>query len=585
MSEDRSQTADPIEVCLDLRQPANHLLGVNLEFTPVHASLQLSLPAWTPGSYLIRDYVRHLEGLEVQQQGRSWRPKRVDVATWELDLPCLERICIQYSILATELSVRTCHLDADHGFLALAAVVLLVTGQRWNPLRLNLDLPSGWQAFVPLPEVGRNSWWARDFDQLIDSPVEAGPHPSHDFQVAGVRHRWVGWGGDLPRLDRRWLDDVSKLCLACCRLMGVARPAASDYLFILHLRDHGFGGLEHDAASVLMFGRRALRQSAGRRHLLQLVAHEYLHQWNVRRLRPAELCPYEYSLPTIIPTLWFAEGVTSYYDQLLPVAAGLCAEADLLEDLGADLSRYLLTPGRSVQSLRQSAEEAWVKVYRQDAWSGDCQISYYLKGAVLSLVLDLHLRRSGACLAAVLQTLWNSFGASRRGYHEHDLIGAFSSFSPDLEQLLPAWLNQTDDPDLQSYLAEIGLSLRPQLENTADAGWSLEAGEVAGLRLRRLTRHGPAALAGLQVGDELLAIDDQRILKPEDVLHHLALGEADKPLHPQLVILFCRDGRVRRTTLCVKGAGIERWTLQLDPAAQPLAIQRRQRWMRLDPEP
>lgn len=579
------QAAETIEVSLDLRQPAHHLVGVTLDFTPTSAHVQLTLPGWTPGSYLIRDYVRHLEGLEVDQLGQRVQTHRTDVASWSMTLPSSERLRVRYSILATDLSVRTCHLDTDHGFLALAAVVLLVAERRWSPLRLSLELPAGWKGFVPLPEVGPNIWWARDFDQLVDSPMEAGPHPCHSFSVAGVPHRWVSWGGDLPQLDGGWLADVSRLCLACCRLMGVARPAAEHYLFILHLREHGFGGLEHDCASVLMYGRRALRQPEGRRHLLQLVAHEYLHQWNVRRLRPAELTPYDYSSACIIPTLWFAEGVTSYYDQLLPVCAGLSSEDELLEDLGADLSRYLLTPGRSVQSLRDSSEEAWVKLYRQDAWSADSQISYYLKGHVIALILDLHCRRRGACLAHVLQNLWLRFGVQQRGYQEHDLIDAFSSVSADLEQLLPAWLSETEDPDVHNYLRQIGLRLQPQMASIATAGWGLEAPDRTGLHLRRVVRHGPAAQAGLQVGDELLAVDGNRIRHPDDLNPYLGLSESGKPLHAQLEILFCRDGNVRRTILRLAEAAIERWTLSKDPSADQQVIQRRQRWMNLEGEP
>lgn len=574
-----------MEVSLDLRQPASHLVGVTLECTPVSEHLHLSLPGWTPGSYLIRDYVRHLEGLVVEQKGQRLQPQRTEVASWDVTLPSLDRLLVRYSILATDLSVRTCHLDADHGFLALAAVVLLVAEHRWSPLRLSLELPAGWQAFIPLLEVGHHIWQARDFDQLVDSPVEVGPHPCHSFTVAGVPHRWVGWGGDLPAVDGSWLTDVSQLCLACCRLMGAAGPAAEHYLFILHLRDHGFGGLEHDCASVLMYGRRALSQPGGRRHLLQLVAHEYLHQWNVRRLRPAELTPYNYSTACIVPTLWFAEGVTSYYDQLLPVCAGLSCEAELLEDLGADLSRYYLTPGRSVQSLRGSSEEAWVKLYRQDAWSADSQISYYLKGQVIALVLDLHLRRHSACLAEVLQTLWQRFGIHRRGYQEADLIDAFSSVAPDLAMLLPAWLGESEDPDLHSYLIEIGLRLQPQLASIADAGWGFEAPDRDGVRLRRVVRQGPAAQAALQVGDEVLAVDGNRIRHSDDVNHYLQLSESGKPMHGQLEILFCRDGSVRRTILRLAEATIERWTLSPDPKADQRAIQCRQRWMNLESEP
>jgi predicted metalloprotease with PDZ domain len=238
-----------------------------------------------------------------------------------------------------------------------------------------------------------------------------------------------------------------------------------------------------------------------------------------------------------------------------------------------------------VQSLKQSSEEAWVKLYRQDAWSSDSQISYYLKGAVLALVLDLHLRRSGACLADVLQNLWRRFGEYQRGYQEQDLVEAFGSFSADLEQLLPAWLNQTDDPDLHSYFSEIGLCLQPQLASSAEPGWSLEPSDRGGLRLRRVLRHGPAAHAGLQVGDELLAIDGNRILQLDAVSIYLGLSESGKPQHPQLEILYCRDGSVRRTILRVTAASIERWTLSLDSGAPKQAIQRRQRWMKLEHEP
>ena len=585
VSEVRSPAADAIEVSLDLRQPANHLVGVTLQWTPDTERLHLGLPGWTPGSYLIRDYVRHLEGLEVEQLGRRLQPQRVDAAAWSLNLPSRQPVSVRYSILATDLSVRTCHLDADHGFLALAAVVLLVAERRWSPLRLSLDLPSGWEAFVPLAQLGPNSWWAQDFDQLVDSPVEAGPHPCHNFSVADVPHRWVSWGGDLPAMDARWLADVSRLCLVCCRLMGVAQPAAEHYLFILHLREYGFGGLEHDCASVLMYGRRALLQPNGRRHLLQLVAHEYLHQWNIRRLRPAELTPYTYSSATIVPTLWFAEGVTSYYDQLLPVAAGLCGEPELLEDLGADLSRYFLTLGRSVQSLRASSEEAWVKLYRQDAWSADSQISYYLKGHVLSLVLDLHMRRCGGCLADVLQSLWRRFGICRRGYQERDLVEACTSVSPDLEKLLPAWLAETGDPDVHLYLMDIGLKFEPQMSKIADVGWVLDPPERAGVCLSRVVRYGPASHAGLQVGDELLAIDGQRILRPEDVNLYLGLCESGKPVSEQLDILYCRDGSVRSANLRPREAKIERWTLSPDPSASEQALRRRHRWMNLEVEP
>lgn len=570
---------EPLLLELDLREPHRHLVKARLRLTPRQAALTLRLPAWTPGSYLIRDYVRTLEGLEIHQGGRCLTPRRREVATWSLTLPSLEPLDIHWRVLASELSVRTCHLTGDHGFLALAGVVLQVEGERWQPHQLVLHLPEGWIPFVPLPQQPDGSWWADDFDTLVDSPIEAGPHPCHSFTVAGRPHRWVSWGGDLPADDPSFLADVAAVCQACCRLMGEERPPADDYLFVLHLLEQGYGGLEHDRSCVLQAGRRALRRPDGRRKLLQLVAHEYLHQWNVRRLRPAELAPIDYDRPSIVATLWFAEGVTSYLDLLLPVAAGLADGASLWDDLGADLSRFRLTAGRRVQSLRASAEEAWVKLYRQDAHSHDTQISYYLKGAVVALLLDLHLRRHGSWIGAVLQQLWRSHGRSRRGYRNEDLIAAFADHAPDLSTLLPQWLESTDDPPIDAYLREVGLGLLPETAPHPFAGWQPELQAQGALILRRVDRDGPAQRAGLQVGDELLALAGQRVRSDEDLASLLGEPAAPSPVD----VLFCRDGRIRSLALQADPPVVVRWRLEPLATAEPWMLERRQRWLALRP--
>lgn len=564
-------------LAISLTEPHRQLVRVRLQHQPQRQLLRFSLPQWTPGSYLIRNYVRRLEGLELHQGGELVQVRRTGVASWEAELHALEPIEIHYRLVAPELTVRTCHLTVDHGFLALAAVALEIEGERWSPHSLGLELPQGWQPFVPLPRQGDGRWLACDFDQLIDTPVEAGSHPSHDFAVAGVPHRWVEWGGDLPAEDSDWLEDVERVCLACCRLMGVSQPAAEHYLFVLHRSENGYGGLEHDLSTVLQFGRQALAKPDGRRKLLQLVAHEYLHQWNVRRLRPAELSPYAYGQAVVVPTLWFAEGVTSYLDQLLPHAAGISSEAELLEDLGADLSRYLLSPGRRVQSLKASSEEAWVKLYLADAHSASSQISYYLKGAVLALVLDLRLRQRGSGLPAVLQALWRSHGAVGRGYREADLMTAFSTLDPELAQLLPAWLSSTDDPPLEEALAVVGLCLRPELSPAPWVGWQLE-GQGGVLSVKRLDRDSPAQLAGLTVGDELLALDGCRLRSADDAERQLKRWLPGQ----ERELLWVRDGLVRRSALVPGEPAVKRWLLEPDPGASPEAVAQRAAWLRME---
>ncbi len=585
-----------VDLSLDLSQPHSHLVHVSLRCTPATQVLRLRLPAWTPGSYLIRDYVRHLEALMVRQGADQVQAIRTDPAGWRLELPCLDPLELHYDVLAADLSVRTCHLDGDHGFLALAGLVLQVEGERWAAHRLSLRLPSGWEAFVPLPRQADGSWLAADFDQLVDTPVEAGPHRAHHFNVAGVPHRWVCWDATAPRQSAgsepsgsagdppdsllrahpTLLQDVAAVCEACCRLMGEPRPAAPEYLFVLHLLDQGYGGLEHDTSTVLQFGRQALLKPEGYRQLLQLVAHEYLHQWNVRRLRPASLSPIDYDRPVIVPGLWFAEGVTSYFDQLLPQLAGVTSEDEVVHDLGTDLSRYLLTPGRlHGQSLRQSAEEAWVKLYRREANSDDNQISYYLKGAILSLVLDLELRRSGSSLSQVLRDLWARLGRWRRGYRERDLIEAFAARSSRLADLLPTWLEGCEDPDLPSYLQDVGLKLEPQLASAPHPGLKA-AIKGSALEVVRVERHGPAQQAGLLVGDELIALEGLRLRKPEDLAPILVAQQ------PQ-VLTICRRGCLRSLTITAAAPAIERWRLLVDPQASSEAQERRRQWLALVP--
>jgi predicted metalloprotease with PDZ domain len=357
--------------------------------------------------------------------------------------------------------------------------------------------------------------------------------------------------------------------------MGVQRPASSDYLVVLHLLDEAYGGLEHDDSTVLVYGRRNLEKANGYRRFLQLVAHEYLHQWNVRRLRPAELTPIDYHRPPVVPSLWFAEGVTSYLDQFLPLSAGLSEPDDLLSDLGEDLSRYRLTPGRRVQSLRDSSQEAWVKLYKADAYAADSQVSYYLKGAVVALCLDLHLRQQGGSLMEVLRGLWRSHGQWGRGYSENDLVQAFASAAADLAALLPRWLQELDDPDLDGYLSDVGLQLEAEMAKAPWAGLSARA-EAGLLMASRVVRGGPAEQAGLMVGDELVALDGQRLRRPEDLQAVLRSDGSQE-------LLITRRSQLRRLNLCCGAPQVERYQLKRDPAAGPEVLERQRRWLQQEP--
>ena len=561
---------------LDLRQAQSHRIDVTLRFVPQSPVQTLLLPSWTPGSYLEREYVRHLDRLEVHQGGTALDLRRLERHRWRLEPALDQEVEVHYGVLGVERSVRTNWLDGDGAFLTAAAWALLVEGQRWHPQVLRLLLPDGWQTACSLPcnDTGDGegcSFMARDFDALVDAPIACGELRRLSFTVGGHPHHWVWQGLPEPAPVARWQQALPALAQAACELMGETAPAAAAYHLLVRFCGEGYGGLEHDDGCALLYSRRELRHADGERRLYQLVAHEYLHQWNVRRLRPRELQPYDYGGATIVPTLWFAEGVTSYFDGLVVLRAGLCSEDELLRDWSDDLSRYLTTPGRGVQTLEASSEEAWVKLYRPDAHSAGHQISYYLKGQLVALLLDLHLLASGDSLQAVLQRLWRHFGRCGRGYGPEDLFTVIGAAAPDLPGSLDRWLRSLDELPLDGYLKSVGLELLAEPVSSPATGLRLEVASGL-LQVQRVDRASPAELAGLAPGDELIAIDGERLRNQEQLEGCL---RADHPAE----LLICRDGRVRPLTLTAAAPTPVRWRLIPDPSAGSAPCLLRHRWL------
>jgi len=556
---------------LDLSNASSQRFQVELKCTPQTSRIKLQLPVWTPGSYLDRAYARHLEGLVVFQADQQLCARRLTSSSWLLIVrPGLE-LSISYGLLAVEASVRSNWLDQGHGFLTAAAWALEVEGQRWFSHTLSLKLPLGWQVATSLSQLEDGIYKADNYDQLIDCPIALGAMEEITFDVGGVPHRWVWQGLIKPAPLDQWRWQLPLICSTVCRLMGVEHPPASGYLFMIRFCLEGFGGLEHDNNTALIFSRNELNTPAGVRRLFQLVAHEYLHQWNVRRLRPRELTPYNYSAETITTSLWFAEGITSYYDSLLILRAGLCSNADYFDDLGKDINRYLCTPGKAVQSLVASSEEAWIKLYRRDAHSDNQQISYYLKGQLVALLLDIHLLSKGFCLGQLLQELWQRFGVYQRGYSPEDLLNAAAKFDDNLLSILPIWLNSIEDLPLESNLLMVGMRLASADEKHAFSGIGLELNNGE-LRICKLARDSPGESAGLCVGDEILAIDGERCR---------SIDFFDQYLQPKYNhrLVISHDGCISEMLLCPSIIKPLSWSLVEDPDAPSDAIKLRCRWL------
>ena len=560
----------PLQIDLDLRQSHHQSIGVTLSWIPVNQRQILQFPLWTPGSYTVRDPAQYLHGLELQSAAGSIPLRRLAPNRWLADLPDLSALRLTYDLEARNLTVRTAHLDPDLASMSLAAVVMEVDGFRWSPHHLTVKVPDPWSVYCPLPGHG-DGWIAPDFDALIDSPIHAGAFESQPFAVMEHHHELLLIGSPPNGWPQDFLQDVQRVCEATCRLMGTPPPAGDRYQLVIQMLDSGYGGLEHDHSAVLQYSWDALAKPEGYRQLLQLVGHEYLHQWNVRRLRPVEFRPYDYGHSVVSEGLWFAEGITSYFDLALPLIAGCSDRPALLRDLGDELSRVLMTPGRTIQSLAASAEEAWIKLYKSTVVSADTQISYYRLGAATAFCLDVRLRSVGSSLSALLRELWEQFGRVDRGFQRSDVLQVLGGSDPSLAVDLERWLDQPDSLELDQSLGLVGLRIDPVPMKHPYHGLSL-AEQNGRVLIRRVDANGPGRSAGLVPGDELLAVDGRRLLQPSDLATQLRH-------HRPATFTYARRRLLGETTLTPLD-GVDRWELSCDPGASHEQLALRERWFR-----
>ena len=560
---------DGVRISIDLCEPARQQLKVKLEWTPrVHHQSWL-MPSWTPGSYTVRDHAQHLHSLQLQQSGRAIRCKRVAPSGWTAELLNLDPVCLTYTLEARQLTVRTNHLDPDFASLCLPAVVMLIDGERWNPHHLQLCLPTDWLGHLPLPRVD-DGYEAKDFDHLVDAPVHAGPFDSRPFTVCGHQHELLTIGEPPMGWPLSLQADIEAICEAACTLMGTPPPAGDCYQLVIQLLDQGYGGLEHDHSSVLQFSWEALTKKDGYRQLLQLIGHEYFHQWNVRRLRPGAYVPYRYDKAEISDGLWFAEGITSYFDLTLSLLADKSDRQTFLEDLGKDISHVLLNPGCNIQSLADSSREAWLRLYKQTAANSVAQISYYRLGTVISFCLDVQLRQSGSALSCVVRDLWQRLGRYGKGYEPTDLIQAVAAHNMALAELLPTWLETTMAAPIHESLSALGLQAVAIHAKHPNVGLQLSK-QKGRFIINKVSPNGPAEHAGLVPGDELIGAHDWRL---RGLDHWQALLQGPE----QIPVLYARRGRLSSTILKKSDPIVEQWEISWDPRASSSQKDLRDRW-------
>src|SRR5438067_5938167 len=377
-----------------IQQPEARRVEVELQVESRGAdALDVRLPVWTPGSYLVREHQRHVDGLRAAGDGRELSVEKTDKHTWRVRTAGARPIRIWYRLHCFELTVRTNHVDGTHAFLNPSATAAFVVGRESETCSVRLQLPLGWRASVALP-VEDGVYVAQDYDELADSLFECGPeasHAVHTFTARGVRHELVVWGrGDFD--GHRVVPDLVKIIDAEAGIFG-GLPYPDGYLFILHLNDKSRGGLEHRRSCAMIVPRFSFVQKTPYEDFLLLVAHEFFHLWNVKRVRPSAFTPYDSTRENHTRLLWAMEGLTSTYEVFALLRAKLITPQRFLEIWAERNTQLLRTPGRLRTSLSQASFDAWIKHYRPDESTANTTVSYYLKGSIVGFLLDLELRR------------------------------------------------------------------------------------------------------------------------------------------------------------------------------------------------
>ncbi len=596
----------PIHYAIEPAHPGAHLFEITLTIrNPAPEGQRLSLPAWIPGSYMIRDFARNIITIEGRCNGNPVALDKLDKHTWQA-APCSGTLELHYSVYAWDLSVRSAHLDTSHGYFNGTSMFLRVHSQDEHPCSIELLAPKGddyrhWRVATTLPTLdaapyGFGLYQAADYDELIDHPVEMGDFTLIEFNACGIPHAMVLTGkhyADTERLKR----DLTRICEYHIGLFGEA--PFERYLFQTTVVGNGYGGLEHRSSTSLLCSRDDLPRlgdesvSENYRGFLGLCSHEYFHSWNVKRIKPEVFLPYDLTQEVHTPLLWAFEGFTAYYDDISLVRCGLIPADSYLELLGQTITRVIRGSGRLKQSISESSFDTWTKFYKQDENGPNAIVSYYTKGSLVALALDLMVRsESGGkrSLDDVMHALWQQYGKPHVGISPEKmeaLIGEVAG--TDLGDFFNKALRGTEDLPLADLLTLVGVEYRSRTAtNNSDKGGKagkenpetpLALGvrygnDPLGAKLINVFDDGAAQEAGLAAGDVVVAVDGLRA-NQENIEKLLAWHKSKASIK---VHAFRRD-ELMTFTVPIRQAPIDTCYLVMDEHAGTTPMLLRDGWL------
>ena len=542
-----------IEYTLGISDADAHLIDVQLSVSsPDPEGQVLQLPNWIPGSYMIRDFSRNIVTIVAQSNGKAVALTKINKSTWQAPAG-LTQLTVTYRVYAWDLSVRAAHVDRTHAFFNGTSVFLSAAGFESEEHRVHLQRPANdeaghFEVATTLPTVDADDagfgWYkAVDYDELIDHPVEIGAFKRLSFDACGVLHEVV-FTGACHFDEQRVIDDLKRICEYEIGFFGEPAPY-SRYVFLVMVVDAGYGGLEHRSSTALMITRNNLPVSGNAEvsdkylDFLGLCSHEYFHNWNVKRIKPARFVPYELQAESYTQLLWFFEGMTSYYDDLILVRSGLIDTKRYLGVLSKTLTRVQRGAGRTTQSVTDSSFDAWHKFYKQDENAPNAIVSYYAKGALVALCLDSLMRQhtdNEVSLDALMHTLWQRWLDNGQGIGEQEPQALVASLigNDSLTDFFNAALYGTDDLPLEDTLAYLGVQLEWMTRLSADdVGGTRKTSKAAtaappslwlgasvrdasgGVVITQVMNGSPAERAGLAANDVLIAMGGFSVSKSE----------------------------------------------------------------------
>ena len=560
---------------VSMEQPQKHYFTVTLTVTgSKNPFIDFVMPVWTPGSYLVREFSRNLQEFEATDgAGQALTFEKITKNSWRVTTRSGSPVTVQYRVYAYEISVRTSFLDDMHGYINGASVFLYPDGLQNLPLTLSVEPPSGWRTVsTSLDPAGASdslfTFTAPNYDTLVDCPIEIGSHQEYPFSVRNVPHTVAVYGvGNYD--SARLIPDMKRIVETGTSIFGDIPYRR--YTFLTQLLQNGSGGLEHASSVSLQYRRWGFKPESAYKRWLSLVAHEYFHLWNVKRIRPKALGPFDYTHENYTRLLWVAEGFTTYYSAIILRRAELTTPQELIGWVSSQITDIQSKPGRLVQSVEEASFDAWIKYYRPNENSDNTTISYYNKGAVMGLLMDLEIRhRTGGrkSLDEVLKTLYGTFAREKgRGFTDVEFRQTCESVAGgSLAELFDRYVSGVQEFDYNRYLGYAGLRL---ISKPADGGSYLgikTRKDNGRMMVSHVISDSPAEAYGLNVNDELIAMDGLRI--DDDYADRLA----ERQPAALVTITVARDGILREIDVILGTSPL--LSYRIEPADQPTGEQR-----------